>query len=319
MMYNISIVAPLYNEQEIFASLITRLNALVGKSAEKIEIVLVNDGSSDQTEKLMHQTALTFPNYNCISLARNFGHQNALTAGLSLARATEAVLIIDGDLQDPPELLFEMLDMLRNGSDVVYAVRKKRNEGFIKKFTAQVFYRILQSISYIKIPIDTGDFCLISRRVADILNAMPEESRYLRGMRSWVGFKQTPFEYDRDERTLGKTKFSYKKMIQFAYIGVFNFSTFPVKIIKRIGYASIISSIIYAIYVVYKKLVYNNVADGFTTLIIIILFFSGVQMFFLGIVGEYLLNIFFQVKGRPLFIIKEQIRDGAILLRYNNI
>lgn len=312
MIYNISIIAPLYNEQEIFPSLIMRLNALMERSIEKIEIVLVNDGSSDDTEKLMQQTALTYPNYNCISLARNFGHQNALTAGLSLARGTEAVLIIDGDLQDPPELLFEMLATLRSGSDVVYAVRKKRKEGFLKKLTAQLFYRILQTISYIKIPLDAGDFCLISRRVADILNAMPEESRYLRGMRSWVGFKQTPCEYERDERTLGKTKFSYKKMIQFAYIGIFNFSTFPVKIIKRIGYVSIIFSIVYAIYIIYKKLVYNNVADGFTTLIIVILFFSGIQMFFLGIVGEYLLNIFFQVKGRPLFIVKSQIRDGAI-------
>lgn len=312
MMYNISIVAPLYNEQEIFASLVVRLNALIEKSTEKIEIVLVNDGSSDETEKLMQQTALTYPNYNCISLARNFGHQNALTAGLSLARGTEAILIIDGDLQDPPELLFEMLVTLRSGSDVVYAVRKKRNEGFLKKLTAQIFYRILQSISYIKIPLDTGDFCLLSRRVTDILNAMPEESRYLRGMRSWVGFIQMPYEYERDERTLGKTKFSYKKMIQFAYMGIFNFSTFPVKIIKRIGYTSIIFSIFYAIYIIYKKLVYNNVADGFTTLIIVILFFSGIQMFFLGIVGEYLLNIFFQVKGRPLFIIKSQIVDGKI-------
>ncbi len=311
MMYNISIVAPLYNEEEIFSSLVNRLNDLVEKSTENIEIVLVNDGSSDKTEQLMHQTALTYPNYNCISLARNFGHQNAITAGLSLARGTEAILIIDGDLQDPPELLTQMILFMRKGSDVVYAVRKKREVSFFKNIAYKIFYRVLSAISYIKIPIDSGDFSLLSRRVVDILNAMPEESRYLRGMRSWIGFKQTAIEYDRVERAEGETKYSLKKLIQLAYMGIFNFSTFPVKIIKRIGYVSVIFSIMYASYTLYRKLIFNDVPEGFTTLIIVIMFFSGIQMFFLGIIGEYLLNIFFQVKGRPLFIIKDQIRDGS--------
>ncbi len=311
-MYNISIIAPLYNEQDIFPTLVKRLNTLVEASGEKIEIVLVNDGSKDDTEILMHQTALTYPNYHCVSLARNFGHQNALTAGLSVARGTEAVMIIDGDLQDPPELLIEMLKTLRSGSDVVYAVRKKRKASFFKNAAYKIFYRVLRAISYIKIPIDSGDFSLLSRRVVEIMNAMPEESRYLRGMRSWIGFTQTAIEYEREERTEGETKYSLKKLIQLAYMGIFNFSTFPVKVIKRIGYVSVIFSFIYAAYTLFRKIVYNDVPEGFTTLIIVIMFFSGIQMFFLGIIGEYLLNIFFQVKGRPLFIIKEEILDGKI-------
>ena len=311
-MFNISIVVPLYNEEEIFPLLIQRLNNLVGLKNEKIEIVLVNDGSNDGTESLMQQVGLMYSNYNCISFARNFGHQTALTAGLSVSRGIEAILIIDGDLQDPPELLTEMLQKLRNGYDVVYAVRKKREASILKKLAYKIFYRILNAISYIKIPLDSGDFSLLSRRAVDVLNAMPEQSRYLRGMRAWIGFEQISIEYERSERTQGETKYSIKKLIQLAYLGIFNFSTFPIKIIKRIGYASIIFSIIYSIYVLYKKVFYNNVPEGFTSLILVIMFFYGIQMFFMGIIGEYLLSIFFQVKGRPLFIIKSQIKDGKV-------
>ena len=306
----ISIVIPLYNENESMEMLHRRLQALRQSSQLSIEVVMVNDGSKDNTAALMTQIALADPAYQCIFLARNYGHQIALTAGLASARATEAVLVIDGDLQDPPELLTDMYAYLQKGYDVVYAVRKKRKENVAKRLAYNLFYRLLKSISYIDIPLDSGDFSLISRRVVDVLNKMPEESRYIRGMRSWIGFEQIGIEYERAERAAGVSKYGFRLLLKLAYNGIFNFSEFPVKLIKRIGYGSIGISLLYLCYSVWRKLMYDDVPQGFTSLLFVIIFFSGVQLFFLGILGEYVLRIFFQVKGRPLYIVKERIIDG---------
>jgi polyisoprenyl-phosphate glycosyltransferase len=206
-MPKISIVVPLYNESETFPHLVKRLTDLmqlaptkIGVAADDIEVVLVNDGSKDATAELMRQIALLDPRFHCVFLARNYGHQIALTVGLQKARGTEGVMVIDGDLQDPPELLYDFYFKYKEGYDVVYAVRKKRKENFLKKMAYKSFYRLLKSISYINIPLDSGDFSFISRRVADVLNLMPEESRYIRGMRSWIGFEQIGLPYERAER-----------------------------------------------------------------------------------------------------------------------
>ncbi len=303
----ISIIVPLFNESESFPLLVDRLNKLAENFAEEIEIVLIDDGSRDNTAALMQQVALTNRRYQCVFLARNFGHQLAVTAGLTVASATEAVLIIDGDLQDPPELLPVFYDHYKKGYDVIYAVRKKRKENKLKKLGYYIFYRILKSISYIDIPLDSGDFSMLGRNVVDVINKMPEESRYIRGMRAWVGFKQIGVEYERDERVAGESKYTLKMLFKLAYNGIFNFSEIPIKFITSMGLFAISVSLIYLSYTVTKKFVFGTVPEGFTALLFTIVLFSGVQMVSLGVIGEYVLRIFFQVKGRPLFIIKNRI------------
>jgi len=303
----ISIVAPLYNESESFPLLVERINALMDSSPLEIEVVLIDDGSKDDTALKIRQLALTDDRYHGVLLSRNHGHQLALTAGIAAARGSEALFVIDGDLQDPPELLPDFYKLLKQGNDVVYAVRKKRKEGWIKKTGYHLFYRLLRSISYVEIPLDSGDFAMISRRVVDVLNKMPEESRYLRGMRSWIGFQQTGFEYERDARIAGESKYSFKQLFQLAYNGIFNFSEFPIKFMSRTGITAIVISLFYFLVVVIKKLFFVQVVEGFTSLLFVIILFSGVQLLALGIIGEYVLRIFFQSKNRPLYIIKEEI------------
>ena len=305
----ISIVAPLYNESETFPHLIKRLNKVMDSSDLRIEIVLIDDGSRDKTAEMMQALALSDERYHCVFLARNHGHQLALTAGLAHARGTEGVMVIDGDLQDPPELLTEFYSCLKQGNDVVYAVRKKRKEGFMKRIAYFTFYRVLKNISYIDIPLDSGDFALISRRVVDIMNKMPEESRYLRGMRTWVGFKQIGVEYERSERQAGESKYSFSMLLKLAYNGIFNFSEFPIKFVSRLGGLTVVVALIYFISVVIKKIFYQEVIEGFTSLLFMIILFSGVQLIALGVIGEYVLRVFFQSKNRPLFIVKETIKD----------
>lgn len=309
----VSIVAPLYNESETFPLLVERLSALMDASSLEIEVVLIDDGSKDDTAMRIRQIALTDPRYHGVLLSRNHGHQLALTAGMAKARGTEAIFVIDGDLQDPPELLPEFYKLYKEGNDVVYAVRKKRKEGWIKKTGYYMFYRLLRSISYVDIPLDSGDFALISRRVLDVLNKMPEESRYLRGMRSWIGFKQVGFEYERDARAAGESKYSFKQLFGLAYNGIFNFSEFPIKFMTRTGVAAIIISLLYLLVVIVKKFFFVQVIEGFTALLFVIILFSGVQLLALGIIGEYVLRIFFQSKNRPLFIVKEEIVNSEYI------
>lgn len=313
MLPQVSFVIPLYNESEVLPHLVERINKLLDSSPLSIEVVLVDDGSKDNTPELIQQLSLTDARYQAVILARNYGHQLALSAGLSCTRATEAIMIIDGDLQDPPELLPAFYELYKQGYDVVYAVRKKRKEGALKKISYHLFYRLLKSISYIDIPLDSGDFSLVSRRIVDVLNKMPEESRYIRGMRTWIGFKQTGYEYDRDSRMAGDSKYSFKKLFKLAYNGIFNFSEFPIKLITNLGLFSIFVSFIYLIQTIIKKFVYHNVPQGFTALLFAIILFSGVQLLSLGIIGEYVLRIFFQVKGRPLYIVKKKIVNSEIV------
>lgn len=310
----ISIVAPLFNEKDTFPLLVERLNKLMDSSAISIEIVLIDDGSRDNTAELMAALALADKRYHCIFLSKNHGHQSAVTAGMAKALGTEAIFVIDGDLQDPPELLSEFYLYLKQGYDVVYAVRKKRKESWLKRTAYSMFYRILKSISYIDIPLDSGDFSLVSRRVIDIMNKMPEESRYLRGMRTWVGFKQIGVEYDRDSRAAGDSKYSLKMLFRLAYNGIFNFSEAPIKLVTNMGIGTFLIASIYLLTVLFKKFFDNAyVPQGFTATLFVIILFAGVQLIALGIIGEYVLRIFFQVKNRPLFLIKREIKNGEII------
>lgn len=275
----------------------------------RIEVVLVDDGSRDTTAVLMQQLALTDSRYQCVFLSRNYGHQIALTAGIDSATGTEALFIIDGDLQDPPELLTEFYQKYQEGYDVVYAVRKKRKENLFKRTAYSLFYRLMRSISYVDLPLDSGDFSLISRRVADVLKQMPEESRFIRGMRSWIGFRQIGVEYERDARLDGESKYSFGMLQRLAYNGIFNFSEYPVKLITRMGMFTIGVAVIYLIQTLIKRFIYHDVPQGFTALLFVIVLFSGVQLIALGLIGEYVLRIFFQAKGRPLYVVREVIRQ----------
>lgn len=307
-MIEISIIVPLYNEEAVFSKLIDRLTDVIGTTKFSCEVILVDDGSIDATASLIESICEKDSRFAGIILSRNHGHQLAVTAGLANLRGTKGAMVIDGDLQDPPELVNEFYEMLVNGYDVTYAIRKNRKEGFLKKLAYAAYYRLQMKISSFKIPIDSGDFSMLSRRVVDHMNNMPEQSRYLRGMRAWVGFKQIGYEYDRDERHAGETKYSWSKLFELAFNGIFNFSDFPVKIITRLGFITVIFSLIYFAYNLYRKFYYDDVPQGFTATILAIILFSGVQMISLGLIGEYVLRIYNQVRNRPLFIIDKIIR-----------
>jgi polyisoprenyl-phosphate glycosyltransferase len=304
----INLIVPLFNEEDVFHKLTERIDNLINQSEFSIEVILVDDGSIDKTPLLIKEKCEYDKNYIGVCLSRNFGHQLALTAGLRYATAKEAVLIIDGDLQDPPELLGKFFDYYKKGYDVVFAVRRKRKESVLKKISYKIFYRLMKKISYIDIPLDSGDFSLISMKVVDYLNQMPEESRFLRGMRSWIGFKQIGIEYEREERQDGQSKYSLKKLLKLALNGIFNFSEYPVKILIRLGLFSVLVSIAYLFYTMIMKLFFDSVPTGFTALLAVIILFGGVQLIGLGLLGEYILRIFFQVKNRPLFIVKDIYR-----------
>ena len=305
----INIVIPLYNEEKVFNELVRRLSAIIDSSELSVGVIMVDDGSSDSTPTLMQEVSFEDRHFTSVFLSRNFGHQRALTAGLSCVNATEAALIIDGDLQDPPELLDNFYTYLKEGYEVVYAVRKKRKETFWKRFSYKVFYKLLKNISYHEMPLDAGDFALISRRVIEHMNQMPEESRFLRGIRSWIGFKQIGIQYEREERHSGESKYNLKRLIDLALNGIFNFSQYPIKFITYLGLITASLSMIYFGVTLVKKLWYNVVPEGFTALLFMIILFGGVQLVAIGIIGEYVLRIFFQVKQRPLFIIKDIIKN----------
>lgn len=308
----VTILVPLFNEALVLPELFSRLEMLVKQTAVYTNVLFVDDGSTDATANGILELIKDKEDYSAIFLSRNFGHVMALSAGLShINDAAEAVFIIDGDLQDPPELLQAFLTKMEEGYDVVYGIRTNRKEGFLKKMCYKLYYRLLERFSNIKMPLDAGDFSLLSKRVVLQLNSLPEESRYLRGLRSWVGFKQTGLAYQRDSRKGGgNTKYSLKSLFKLAFNGIFNFSEFPIRFIGIMGFVTISISLIYLVITVYKKLVFGTVPEGFTSLIFAIVLFSGVQLVSIGIIGEYILRIFFQVKQRPLYIIKSKIING---------
>lgn len=302
----INIIIPLYNEEKVFPLLIARIIELLNRSQLLITVILVDDGSADATSLLMKQLSSEDDRFSSVILSRNFGHQLALTAALTMVNASEAVMIIDGDLQDPPELVEDLFLLYKEGYDVVYAIRESRKEGFFKVVFYKLFYRILQKIASVDLPLDSGDFSLLSRRVVDIMNTMPEESRYLRGMRSWIGFKQIGFKYSRPDRQAGNTQYTLRQLFKLAMNGVFNFSEFPIKFITFLGASTMSISIIYFLITLVKKFTIGFVPDGFTAIIFLIILFGGVQLISIGIIGEYLIRVFFSSEKTP-FIYNKRI------------
>ena len=310
-----SFIVPLYNECEMFPDLKNRLNALMNKIDGTCEVVLVDDGSNDLTPAFMEETGYSDKRYQCVFLSRNFGHQFAVSAGLEFALG-DYIMVIDGDLQDPPELFFDFYRKIAEGFDVVYGIRKKRKEGVLKRLAYYLFYRILRGVSSYTIPLDSGDFAMITKRVAKILVKMPEQSRFLRGIRSWVGFRQTGIEYERDARGAGDSKYSLWKLIKLGSDGVFNFSTFPIKLFTVIGIGCICSAVLYFLYTMLRKIIYHDVPAGFPALLFMVILFGGIQLLSIGVIGEYVQRIFLQVKSRPLYIVSKRIENGEEITEF---
>ena len=310
-MPGLSIVVPCYNEEGCLAALLDRLTASARASVgEDYEIVLVNDGSRDRSWQVMREMAAEDPHLVAINLSRNHGHQLALTAGLDLCGG-ERILIIDADLQDPPELLPAMLEaMSESEADVVYGVRKsRRGDTAFKRATAHGFYRILSRATDVDIPLDTGDFRLMSRRALDALLAMPEQARFIRGMVAWIGFKQVPFAYDRDERFAGETKYPFKKMVRFALDALTGFSSAPLKLASHAGLALSVGSVVLILYIALAWMAGRNI-PGWTSLMLVVVILGAVQMFVLALMGEYIGRLYNEVKQRPLYIIQEVAGDA---------
>ena len=297
----LSVVVPCFNEEVGLRELHRRVTAICQEVGD-YEVILVNDGSRDGTWSLMRQLADADPHLAVVNLSRNHGHQLALTAGLSFARG-QRILIIDADLQDPPELLPEMMRLMDEGADVVYGQRRHRmSETPFKTLTAKVFYRLLQHLADIDIPPDTGDFRLMTRRSLDVLNSMPEQSRFVRGMVSWIGLKQVPLLYDRDARFAGETKYPLLKMVRFAIDAITGFSIVPLRIASILGLVMGVISVIMLSYTI-GSWALGRVVEGWTSLSTIVLTVSSAQLLVLGVLGEYLGRIYMQSKQRPLFIV----------------
>jgi len=311
----ISVVVPLYNEEdnvpELLRRIATIMHRIVAGSADRYEIVAVNDGSVDATLGSLRAARAAEPNLVVVDLSRNFGHQIAATAGLDIARG-DAVILMDGDLQDPPELIEEFVAKWREGYDVVYATRRARHgESAFKVLTARIFYRMIRRMTNVSIPVDTGDFRLMSRRVVDALAQTREKHRFLRGLVSWVGFKQIGIEYERDARHSGETKYPVSKMLKFAIDGITSFSEIPLRFATYLGFGVSVTAFVYAIVVLILKVLGYNEA-GYTSMMVAILFLGGVQLITIGIAGEYLGRIYDQVKERPLYFLASVERGAPI-------
>ena len=301
-----SIVIPAYNEELVINESYKRLKAVMDTTNEPYELIFVNDGSRDKTADLLSEICDNDKNVKMIDFSRNFGHQTAITAGMDNSSG-QAVVVIDADLQDPPEVILDMIAKWKEGYDVVYGKRgKRKGETFFKLFTAKVFYRFLKSMTTVDIPVDTGDFRLIDRKVCDALSSLSEKNRYVRGLVSWVGFRQTDVTYVREERFAGETKYPLKKMIKFALDGITAFSYKPLKLSTYLGFLLSVGSFLYLIAVICIKLFTDTAVSGWASTLSVTLFFNGIILIMLGIMGEYVGRIYDESKNRPLYIIREK-------------
>ncbi len=299
----LSVVIPVFNEIENLPALHERLTAVLQATALSYEIIFVDDGSRDRSVALLHELAATNPHLVVVELARNFGHQVAISAGLDHSRG-RAVIIMDADLQDPPEVLPQFIAKWQEGYDVVYAVREQRKEGWLKRTAYAAFYRLLQRVAHIDIPLDAGDFCIMDRRVVDLLNGMPERNRFVRGIRSWVGLNQVGLAYERHARNAGKPKYTFKRLVYLALDGLVSFSYIPLRVITMLGFSISMLSILLAVFYSVKKLLYGLNPPGFATLVVSIFFLAGIQLIMMGVIGEYVGRIFDEVKQRPLYVVR---------------
>jgi glycosyltransferase involved in cell wall biosynthesis len=303
----VSVVAPVFNEEAILPELYRRVRDVLDGAGEDWELVLINDGSRDSSPEIMRQLHEQDPRVKVVYFARNFGHQIAITAGTDYARG-DAVVIIDADLQDPPEVILDLLAKWREGYEVIYAIRaQRRGETWFKEFTAKAFYRIIYRITDIDIPMDTGDFRLMDRKAVNALRGMREKHRFMRGLSVWIGFRQTGVEYVRAERYAGETKYPLKKMLRFALDGITSFSYLPLQLATYAGFICAALAVLGIIFTVVLRLSGSQAFYGQATTLVSVLFLGGVQLICLGIIGEYLGRIYDEVKGRPLYIVSSTL------------
>lgn len=302
-----SVIVPMYNEEEVIGTTFERLKQVMDSLGERYELIFVNDGSKDRSAEIIKELAEEHQEVVLIDFSRNFGHQIAITAGMDYARG-DAIIIIDADLQDPPEVILQMIDKWREGYEVVYGKRvKRKGETWFKKATAKIFYRTLRALTNVDIPADTGDFRLIDRKVCDVLKGLKEKNRFVRGLVSWIGFRQTSVEFVREERFAGVTKYPLKRMLRFALDAITSFSYKPLKIASYIGFTISFFSFIYLVIVVYQRLFTNTTTAGWTSIVAINLLFNGIILILLGVIGEYIGRIYDETKNRPLYIVRERI------------
>jgi dolichol-phosphate mannosyltransferase len=305
----VSVVVPVFNEEATLDALVARLESALEGDGLDYEVVFVNDGSRDRSAEMLRAHHARNPRLKCIMLSRNFGHQVAVTCGLDHAQG-DAVIVMDGDLQDPPEVLPGLIARWRDGFDVVYAVRRRRKESWVKVIAYKVFYWVLNRVSYLDIPLDSGDFSLMDRRVVDLLAAMPERNRFVRGLRTWVGLRQTGFEYERDARYAGESKYSFTKLLRLAFDGLVSYSFAPLRLVSNLGMLVSLSALLYMVYLLAARLFGDMTIQGWTSTVVIVLFLGGIQLLSLGIIGEYIGRIFDEVKQRPQYVIGDSLGVG---------
>jgi dolichol-phosphate mannosyltransferase len=312
----LSVVVPVFNEQENLPQLYQRLVATLDRVGLVYELILVDDGSRDQSMPIMHELAAADPRVTVIELARNFGHQVAISAGLDHARG-HGVIVMDADLQDPPEVLPEFIAKWREGYEVVYAIREKRKENIFKRMAYAAFYRLLQRVAQVEIPLDAGDFCIMDRRIVDLLNGMPERSRFVRGIRSWVGFRQIGMPYERHARHAGRPKYTFTRLLYLALDGLVSFSFLPLRVITALGFVVSALSILLAMAYTIQKITIGLSPPGFATLTVAIFFLAGIQLVTIGVIGEYVGRIFEEVKRRPLYVVRA-VEGAAAVARQHD-
>jgi glycosyltransferase involved in cell wall biosynthesis len=301
-----SVIIPVYNEEAIIPELHRRMKHTIDNIGMEAEVIFVDDNSTDQTFSIIGSLHKTDQRFKIIRLARNFGHQVAITAGMEFAGG-EAVILMDGDLQDPPELLPTLLAKWTEGYQVVYTIKKSRKENVLKRFAFASFYKLMHTFSSISIPMEAGNFSLMDRRVVDVIRSMPERNRYISGMRAWAGFRQTGVEFDREARFAGKPKMSIRKLIDLALDGLISFSNAPLRLAIYVGLAVAVISFIGGLYVIYEKLFTDKAIAGWASTIVAITFIGSMVLLTLGVIGEYIGRIYDEVKQRPIYIVKDKI------------
>ncbi len=298
------LLIPCFNEEAVIPLLLDELAAFAKKCPYIFRVTFIDDGSRDATFTLLAQAAETTPGYRVLRFSRNFGHQPAVSAGLFYATG-DVIGVIDADLQDPPDVLLQMLDKWKEGFDVIYGVRRNRKENWLLRTAYSGFYKLLKKMANVDLPLDAGDFSVIDRRVAEQINRMPEHNRFIRGLRGWIGFKQFGLEYERQARKAGEPKYTLRKLFKLAFDGLITFSTVPLKLSAWVGLSSAAAGFMYLIFAIVQKLVFHSTPSGWASLVAIMVFFGGVQLMVLGIIGSYIGRIFEEVKNRPHYIVAE--------------